>query len=50
MFKLFEWIGMLLAILLMFEFLNDPRKAFREMRNGPMPHLGKYNRSLRDHE
>ena len=46
MFKLFEWIGTLMALLLLFELITSPRQALKDIKNGPMPNLGGYNRSL----
>lgn len=46
MFKLFEWIGSLLAILILLELLLSPKQALQDIKNGPMPALGRYNSSL----
>ncbi len=47
MFKLFEWIGTFLAILMLMEMLHIPKQAIRDIRNGPAPRLGVYARTLK---
>lgn len=46
MFKIFEWIGSVIAIACLAQIASNPRQAIEDIGRGPMPNLSKFNRSL----
>ena len=46
MVKVFEYLFGLVLILCLIDFISNPKQAIREIEQGPMPHLGRFNASL----
>ncbi len=46
MFKLFEWIGSIIAIACLIEIASNPKQVVRDIQNGPAPHLREFNDRL----
>ena len=46
MFKLFEWIGSIIAIACLIEIASNPKQVVRDIQNGPVPSLSALNDSL----
>jgi len=46
MFKLFEWIGSIIAIACLIEIASNPKQVLRDIQNGPAPNLSGFNERL----
>lgn len=49
MFKVFEWIGTIIAIACLIEMAHNPRQVLIDIQNGPVPSLSDLNRKLTEH-
>ena len=46
MFKLFEWIGTLMAIACVIDVVSDPKGVLHSIQQGPVPSLSHFNARL----
>ena len=46
MFKLFEWIGSIIAIAAIIQIASDPRGALNDIARGPAPNLRQFSDKL----
>ena len=46
MFKLFEWVGSIIAIACLVEIASNPKQVMRDIQSGPAPHLARFDASL----
>jgi hypothetical protein len=46
MFRLFEWIGSIIAIAYLIEIASNPKQVLKDIQNGPAPQLSKFNAQL----
>lgn len=46
MFKLFEWIGSIIAIAAIIQIASDPRGALNDIARGPAPNLRAFSDKL----
>ena len=46
MFRIFEWIGSIIAIAAIVQIASDPRGALNDISRGPLPNLKAFNDKL----
>lgn len=46
MFKIFEWIGSIVAIAALIQIASDPKGALDDIARGPAPRLAEFNDKL----
>jgi hypothetical protein len=46
MFKLFEWIGSIIAVACLVEIASNPKQVILDIHKGPVPNLSKFDDSL----